>query len=159
MAKVNFNYFGMMGALFLLSANGKSADEGCKSPKSFDYLLANTQTYYSKDYACFFATFNEMANAIKKDGKSIHTKKFLSLAGALSGNAELREAYSEVIEIIAVNQTDFFLKSVHKLDKDSRGILAAILKDPLFTNKEELQKLFQPYLKNPNYKSFLEKTR
>jgi hypothetical protein len=129
-----------------------SACNGCELCNGEDKTIACLKANFNALYRLEYKRFWEILKLSEK--KAINCKmlsdtaSFMELANLDSHNAEFNEYYNEVIENLLKTKTTCFLDTLSLLAKPQMIAVINKLKHPIFTDRSEIQRLFEREKKN-----------
>jgi len=104
----------------------------------FGRLSADPAGYYEEDSFRFFETFAEQARHVESCADVDQVERFLSISPQIAGNAEIAEAFAEVLEKLVLRDPKCFLSATEDAPDRLAESLATRLSAPLFNPDVDL---------------------
>lgn len=143
--------------LSVFQITGHATSPCQKSMETLGCLKTNFDELYASDYQMFWKILHSSAEQASTAGNISKLVEFLEMAGVTGkGNAEFEEFFSQTIETVCVNNTEYFLDALMTMAPKSQSEVLKILQNPLFKSSEEINGSFQKVSEKGKYKSFVD---
>ena len=143
--------------IFVVSVSCSSSNKNLCHDYSLACAKHNFSELYVKNYNRFWNIFHTAEKEAVSCKSVDKTAEFLEFASVKKGNSEFNEYFMDVVEnqIISKNPK-CFLDAMVLTSMNSREIIFAELKNPLFVEKPMLNNLLKPFVNDPKYRDILD---